>query len=921
MKRNPLPGPFIAALLAWAVLPSGAQIFVENEFADQLPDQAAEQDFENVPYKIQFDAGEFADKLIVTLSSEGGNIATITYDGNALTQIPNTANSRNRGIWYLDLPGTGYAGGDADLTFDLTANDGVNGIGIGVVAISDSVPGYAASSVASGTSVSIDPPVADSFVVTNYGANGSAAVTEPLDHILLYTGDIGSARGGTSYAEGLAAGSQMLTWGGSVSGGDTPRTSAAVFIPASAAPVIVALNPADDATNVPVDTNLVATFSEPVVAGTAGNIELWQVGGGSALETFDVTSSTQLTFDGSQLTIDPASDLAPNVEHYVLIDSGAVVDTSGGDSFTGIADTTAWSFTADIPPAIATLVPADDATDVVVSSNLVATFSEPVQAGTGNIELWQVGGGSALETFDVASSSQLTFDGASLTIDPTDDLDTGVDYYVLIDSTAVEDTTGNTFAGISDTTAWSFSTDGTAPTIDILVPADDATEALVTSNLTAIFGEPVMAGTGNIELWQVGGGSALETFDVSSSSRVVFDGAVLTVDPTSDLDPATDYYVTIADTAVEDLSGNVFAGLSGDAAWNFTTTATIIPIITVNTGSMIDASQAETDYTLSFDPGNNATALVVAVVSESNASAGQVAVSFDGVPLVAAYEFTASNAGVYYLNNPSIGGPLDLTVDFSAVGNMNGVGFAVASLAASGPIEPTAVATSTGNPGALDVTLPVPSAESFVMAGFNANGGAATASSNSPLVQLLGADLGSLGGTVGYQNEVPSGDQAYSFATTGGTPRFSIAVAFNVEAGEENKYSDWIAGYPGVGAETALDDDPDGDGNDNGVENFFGTKPDEFSQGLVSGAADPGAGTFTFTHPQNASPADDLTAAYRWSKDLAGFLADGATDGAGTKVDFTTQPDTPSAGITTVTATVTGTATDMLFVDVEVLQN
>jgi hypothetical protein len=33
-------------------------------------------------------------------------------------------------------------------------------------------------------------------------------------------------------------------------------------------------------------------------------------------------------------------------------------------------------------------VPADDATDVPIDAGLVATFSEPVVAGTGTIELW-----------------------------------------------------------------------------------------------------------------------------------------------------------------------------------------------------------------------------------------------------------------------------------------------------------------------------------------------------------------------------------------------------------------------------------------------------------------------------------------------------------------------------------------------------
>ncbi len=102
------------------------------------------------------------------------------------------------------------------------------------------------------------------------------------------------------------------------------------------------------------------------------------------------------------------------------------------------------------------------------------------------------------------------------------------------------------------------------------------------------------------------------------------------------------------------------------------------------------------------------------------------------------------------------------------------------------------------------------------------------------------------------------------------------------------------------------------------MENFFGTNPGTFTQGLAAGIRS--GNTFTFTHPQNAIPATDLTASYKWSKNLANFLANGATDGAGTKVDFTTQLNTPSSGMTTVTATVTGTATSKLYVRVNVTQ-
>jgi hypothetical protein len=133
-------------------------------------------------------------------------------------------------------------------------------------------------------------------------------------------------------------------------------------------------------------------------------------------------------------------------------------------------------------------------------------------------------------------------------------------------------------------------------------------------------------------------------------------------------------------------------------------------------------------------------------------------------------------------------------------------------------------------------------------------------------------------------------------------------------------FANWIVGKSGVDGQTAVGDDPDGDGNDNGVENFFGTEPGVFSAGVIAGTVNPGTGTFTFTHPQG-SLASDLTATYRWSTDLATFHDDGASSG-GTTVSFSTVPDPVVPGTpTTVTATVTGTPVQSLFVRVEVTQN
>ena len=144
-----------------------------------------------------------------------------------------------------------------------------------------------------------------------------------------------------------------------------------------------------------------------------------------------------------------------------------------------------------------------------------------------------------------------------------------------------------------------------------------------------------------------------------------------------------------------------------------------------------------------------------------------------------------------------------------------------------------------------------------------------------------------------------------------------IAVTAGNLGGGGDDFSDWIAMFPGVGSETGIGDDPDGDGVESGVENFFGTAPDVFTQGLVatSGSGD----TFTFTHPQGTL-ADDLTAIYRWSTDLQSFYAGGSAAPSGLRVDFSVTPDSPNPGTTTVTATISGGETGRLFVDVEVTQ-
>jgi methionine-rich copper-binding protein CopC len=231
-------------------------------------------------------------------------------------------------------------------------------------------------------------------------------------------------------------------------------------------PTLILSVPPDNATGVAEDANIVLTFDEIVDAET-GNITIKKTSDNSTVETIDVTGG-QLSGSGStEITLNPSVTLDSSTEHYVLIDATAFDDVSG-NSYAGISSTTALSFTTGdtTAPTLTSSVPADNATGVEVDSTIVLNFSENVDAESGNITIKKTSDNSTVETIDV-TGGQVTGSGTSqITVTPSSDFDNDTEYYVLIDATAFDDATGNSYAGISSTTALSFTTALADPTND-----------------------------------------------------------------------------------------------------------------------------------------------------------------------------------------------------------------------------------------------------------------------------------------------------------------------------------------------------------------------------------------------------------------------------------------------------------------------
>ena len=131
----------------------------------------------------------------------------------------------------------------------------------------------------------------------------------------------------------------------------------------------------------------------------------------------------------------------------------AIDDLSITPTFVPSSDTTA--------PTVSTLNPLDNATGVAVATNLVATFSENIVIGTGNLLIKKSSDNSTVQTIDVTSGS-VTISGATVTINPPSDLVSTTVYYIEIPNTAFKDAAGNFYAGMSGVTTWNFTTSSVA---------------------------------------------------------------------------------------------------------------------------------------------------------------------------------------------------------------------------------------------------------------------------------------------------------------------------------------------------------------------------------------------------------------------------------------------------------------------------
>jgi methionine-rich copper-binding protein CopC len=279
----------------------------------------------------------------------------------------------------------------------------------------------------------------------------------------------------------------------------------------------------DDRSGGAVRTNVLVTytvtFSKPMNAATVTLDDFGNAGSATITVGSLVPSANAAIFTVS-VTATSGGTLQLQVNQDAVLEDPF---TNPLDTAPAIADDTIITVDVIAPTIVPPTAPADDATDVVTTANLVMTFSENIAVGSGNIVLTNLTDGTAT-TIDVTDGTQVTVSGTTLTIDPTAALLSGKAYAILIDEGAVTDApAGNPFAGITSTSDWNVKTKA----VELLAyyPFDtDFTDAFGNNDLVISSGTPVITNTAG--MWKYGDGAAYfngsSTLDVTGGYTFSF---------------------------------------------------------------------------------------------------------------------------------------------------------------------------------------------------------------------------------------------------------------------------------------------------------------------------------------------------------------------------------------------------------------
>jgi hypothetical protein len=344
-------------------------------------------------------------------------------------------------------------------------------------------------------------------------------------------------------------------------------------------PAVTSVSPVNDTAGVPINTGIVAAFSEPMapITGDASFVLT------CAAPCTSPTGTVTLDATARNASFKPSAVLLPLTVYTATI-TGATSLATGN----ALIAPYVWQFTTGATldttrPSVISTVPATTnpgpTTGVATNSAITATFSEQMAPTTINSSSFTITCASPCTAPAGAVSYSVGADTAVFT--PAAPLDAGTTYTATI-TTAATDLAGNALAGnqaplpAASNYVWTFTTaPAVPPTITSVSPANNAIAVPINTPIAAAFSEQMAPIRGNA--------SFLVTCTnpcTSPTGVVALDstGRNATFTPAANLSPLTLYTATI--TGATSLATGT--ALAAPYSWQFTTgaaSATIRPSV------------------------------------------------------------------------------------------------------------------------------------------------------------------------------------------------------------------------------------------------------------------------------------------------------------------------------------------------------
>lgn len=571
-------------------------------------------------------------RLEITGDAEAGSSVLVRLDGLDLGSV----SADGTGRWTFDYTGTALPDGFYSLT--ALATDAAGSTSVVSAPYSVTVDTAIAAPVITGmsddTATAGDGITGDNTLLFSGTAEGGATVEVSLNGVPqgpLLTADGSGNWTWDNTGSPLAEGNYSVTATAmNLAGAMSPASAALTVTVDQSAPTVLALSPANGATNAALSPSLTVTFDEQVFV-SGGQVTIFRSSDGTVLEQIPLTDP-RVSGDGTEtLTMDVNANLVGDTEYYVQL-GGSGLGDQAGNNYAGIADTTSWAFTAEAT-SIEQMLPDNGATGVSPNSDISIRFSEPVQPGSGNVRVRAVSDNTVFATLPMTDPA-VTLIGTDVVSFDIPIMDAGTGYYVELDAGAIENSGGMPYAGFSGTAAWSF---------------DTASGSVAT-----------VIGVSSSVLDGAYGTGAVVPVDVTFSEPVNVTGGVPTIDVQLDSGARTLSYVSGSGTATLTFEYVVeYGDASADLGYASATA------LQLNGSRIRSVSFADSDLTLPL-PG----------------SAGSLSLNKDLV--ISGDSIIADNPGDagYVMPGNQAGGRLGATL--SAVGDLNGDGFEDYAAAAPG---------------------------------------------------------------------------------------------------------------------------------------------------------------------------------------------------------------------------------------------